>query len=198
MKASVDKSFVETIGERAFYHCIKIAGLTLQLPDTETIEPADFRVKDGAFGELLGLQEINLSQLTYEWEADVTKLETSTGTLVDYWLNGNASNALIALPESTATTTRTVVLPDGVNFQHQFIGLKPGEEKDTHWAHHTDSGFYKLIGKDGNAFNILGICRRAMLSHRLPQSEIDKFTQEATSGNYDHLLCTCMDWFNVE
>ena len=56
----------------------------------------------------------------------------------------------------------------------------------------------KLIGQDSNAFNILGIYRRAMIKNRLSQSEIDAFMQEATSGNYDDLLATCMDWFDVE
>ena len=56
----------------------------------------------------------------------------------------------------------------------------------------------QLVGQDSIAYNLLGICRRAMINNRLPQSEIDKFTQEATSGNYDHLLATCLDWFDVE
>ena len=56
----------------------------------------------------------------------------------------------------------------------------------------------QLVGKDGNAFNILGICRRAMKRAHLPESEIEAFTTEATSSNYDHLLITCTEWFNVE
>ena len=56
----------------------------------------------------------------------------------------------------------------------------------------------KLIGESGNAFHILGTCRRAMINNHLPQSEIDKFTQEATSSDYNHLLITCTEWFNVE
>ena len=56
----------------------------------------------------------------------------------------------------------------------------------------------ELIGQDSNAFNILGICRRAMRKAHLTQSEIDAFMQEATSGSYDDLLATCMSWFNVE
>ena len=55
-----------------------------------------------------------------------------------------------------------------------------------------------IIGIDGNAFCILGICTREMRRHKLPQSEIDNFMSEATSGNYDNLLCTVMKWFNVE
>ena len=53
-------------------------------------------------------------------------------------------------------------------------------------------------GEDGNAFNILGICLQAMRRAGLSQEERDAFQAEATSGNYDHLLATCMEWFNVE
>ena len=56
----------------------------------------------------------------------------------------------------------------------------------------------QLVGKDGNAFNILGICRRAMKRAHLPESEIEAFTREATSSNYDHLLATVCEYFNVE
>lgn len=56
----------------------------------------------------------------------------------------------------------------------------------------------ELVGKDGNAFSILGACTRAMRKAHLTQSEIDAFMQEATSGSYDDLLATCMNWFNVE
>ena len=56
----------------------------------------------------------------------------------------------------------------------------------------------QLTGKDGNAFNILGICLQAMRRAGLSQEEREAFQAEATSGNYDHLLATCMEWFNVE
>lgn len=56
----------------------------------------------------------------------------------------------------------------------------------------------KLVGQDSNPFNLLGICRRAMKRAHLPESEIEAFTQEATSSNYNHLLITCTEWFNVE
>lgn len=55
-----------------------------------------------------------------------------------------------------------------------------------------------ILGVNGNAFNILGICTSAMRKYQLPKSEIDTFFKEATSGNYDDLLCTVMKWFNVE
>lgn len=56
----------------------------------------------------------------------------------------------------------------------------------------------RLTGEDGNAFNILGICLRAMRRAGLNQKERDAFQAEAISGNYDHLLATCMKWFEVE
>lgn len=55
-----------------------------------------------------------------------------------------------------------------------------------------------IIGRDGNAFFILGACTSTMKQHKLPQSEIDSFMKEATAGNYDHLLCVVTEWFNVE
>ncbi len=56
----------------------------------------------------------------------------------------------------------------------------------------------QLTGKDGNAFAIIGACLQAMRRAKLPQEERNKFQAEATSGDYDHLLATCMEWLNVE
>lgn len=55
-----------------------------------------------------------------------------------------------------------------------------------------------FTGKDSNTFNILGICLQAMRRADLSQEERDTFQAEATSGNYTHLLATCMEWFEVE
>lgn len=55
-----------------------------------------------------------------------------------------------------------------------------------------------LTGIDGNAFNILGVCINEMRKAGLPKEKRDEFYKEATSANYDHLLQTCMKWFNVE
>jgi len=51
---------------------------------------------------------------------------------------------------------------------------------------------------NGNAFNILGTVRRALEAAGLNQDEIDAFHTEATSGDYDHLLQTCMRWVDVQ
>jgi hypothetical protein len=54
-----------------------------------------------------------------------------------------------------------------------------------------------LVGEDGNAFSILGRARQALrLAGR--SDEWEAFAAEATSGDYDRLLATVMDWFEVE
>ena len=55
----------------------------------------------------------------------------------------------------------------------------------------------RLVGADGNAFNVLGLARRAAKEAEWSQEEIDVFLQEAMAGNYDHLLQTCMKHFDV-
>ena len=56
----------------------------------------------------------------------------------------------------------------------------------------------KLVGEDGNAFNIIALVRKAMREAGLPNPTITKFIQEATSGDYDHLLRTVMEWVEIE
>lgn len=56
----------------------------------------------------------------------------------------------------------------------------------------------RLIGGDGNAFAILGQVMRAMRRAGLSQVEIEQYQEEATSGDYDHLLATTMRWVEVE
>lgn len=55
-----------------------------------------------------------------------------------------------------------------------------------------------LIGEDGNAFSIIGRTRRALRLANVPEAEVNEFTNEATSGNYDHLLQTVMKWVQTD
>lgn len=55
----------------------------------------------------------------------------------------------------------------------------------------------KLVGTDGNAFAILGTVQRAMRRAGLTDEQISIFNREATSGDYDHLLATCMRYVDV-
>jgi hypothetical protein len=54
----------------------------------------------------------------------------------------------------------------------------------------------QLSGHDGNAFIILGLCQKASQRARLSDVKIDEFTEEATSGDYDHLIRTALYWFD--
>lgn len=54
----------------------------------------------------------------------------------------------------------------------------------------------KLVGEDGNAFAILGRCSTAARRAGVSKEDRDAFLKEAMSGNYDHLLMTCMEWFS--
>ncbi|MGI2907157.1 hypothetical protein [Tolypothrix sp. VBCCA 56010] len=56
----------------------------------------------------------------------------------------------------------------------------------------------KLTANDSNAFIILGICQRAARKAGLSNEELTAFRQEATAGDYNHLLATVMRWFDCE
>lgn len=55
----------------------------------------------------------------------------------------------------------------------------------------------KLVGKDGNAFAILGNVRGALRKGGVHESEVKEFLQEAMSGDYTHMLVTCSEWVDV-
>ena len=55
----------------------------------------------------------------------------------------------------------------------------------------------QLEGEDGNAFSIIGRVRKAL--KRGGHADLVKaFTEEAMSGDYDHLLQTAMEYVEVE
>lgn len=54
-----------------------------------------------------------------------------------------------------------------------------------------------LVGGSGNAFAILGAVTKALRRADVPKAERDKFMEEATKGDYDHLLRTAMEWVEV-
>ena len=56
----------------------------------------------------------------------------------------------------------------------------------------------QLVGEDGNAFAVLGKVSRALRQAGVSPAERDAFTQEATAGDYDHLLQTIMRWVEVD
>jgi hypothetical protein len=56
----------------------------------------------------------------------------------------------------------------------------------------------RLVGRNGNAFAVLGAATKALLEAGWTQDERDAFLAEATSGDYDHLLATVMEHLDVE
>ena len=54
----------------------------------------------------------------------------------------------------------------------------------------------KILGADGNVFNLFAICRRALAR----EGRLDvwnAFYKEATSGDYKHALATIADYFDI-
>lgn len=62
----------------------------------------------------------------------------------------------------------------------------------------TDKPQVKLIDNDGNAFLILGRCQRAARKAGWTPAEIAEFMAKAKSGDFDNLLCTVMEYFEVD
>ena len=56
----------------------------------------------------------------------------------------------------------------------------------------------KIIGKDGNAFAILGKVTKALKEAGADKDIIKQYQEEATSGDYNHLLVTTMRYVKVE
>lgn len=55
----------------------------------------------------------------------------------------------------------------------------------------------KLVEEDGNAFSILGKVNKALKKAGMIE-ESKMFMKEATSGDYDHLLRTAMEYVDVK
>jgi hypothetical protein len=58
-------------------------------------------------------------------------------------------------------------------------------------------GEITLAGMEGKGFEIITMCKYYMKKAGASGPEIDAFVKEATSGDYDKLLHTVQDWFEV-
>lgn len=56
----------------------------------------------------------------------------------------------------------------------------------------------KLIGADGNAFAIIGKCKEAAKRAGWATEQWEVVRSEMTAGDYDHLLATAMEYFEIE
>lgn len=109
------------------------------------------------------------------------------------WLDGKGGsiNGVMQAIEITAPERESLYInPEGHSYA-RYVGIRIADSaiKYPHVR-------VKLTGKDGNAFSILGICQRAAREANIPDGQIDAFMNEAKAGNYDHLLATCMRWFD--
>lgn len=58
---------------------------------------------------------------------------------------------------------------------------------------------YTLVGVDGNAFSVMGYVRSAMKRAHMSNMDIEAYTKDATSSDYNHLLvvsCEMIDRVN--
>ena len=54
---------------------------------------------------------------------------------------------------------------------------------------------YDLVGVDGNAFSVMGYTARALRREGLGDL-VSTMQNEAMSGDYDNLLCVCMNYID--
>jgi hypothetical protein len=90
-------------------------------------------------------------------------------------------------------TTLMIVLSTTYGEEPMIIPIKPS---DLSQAPLTDA-VVQIIGKDSNAFAILGYVHRCILSSNHPELA-DDFMREATAGDYNHLLITCMRYVTIK
>ena len=55
---------------------------------------------------------------------------------------------------------------------------------------------YSLHSVNGNAFAVMGYVIQAMKDCNFPKSDQDAYYDEATSGDYSHLLSTSIDYID--
>jgi len=55
---------------------------------------------------------------------------------------------------------------------------------------------YTLVGVDGNAFPVMGYTAKALKEQGL-HDKVDEMHTKATEGDYNHLLCVCMEYIDM-
>ena len=80
---------------------------------------------------------------------------------------------------------------DGITSDHLEIGTFESRNAAA------DKPELKLVGRDGNAFAILGLAMRAARGAGWTKERIAEFRTEATAGDYNNLLRVVQEHFNV-
>lgn len=55
----------------------------------------------------------------------------------------------------------------------------------------------KLVGRDGNAWNIMGLVSQSLKKAKVPKEIIDQYMKESMASDYDHLLRVAMYYADV-
>lgn len=55
---------------------------------------------------------------------------------------------------------------------------------------------YDLVGVDGNAFSVMGYTAHA-LKQTGHQDLVEQMRKEATSGDYNNLICVCLKYIDI-
>lgn len=55
----------------------------------------------------------------------------------------------------------------------------------------------QLSGQDGNAFAVMGAVSNALRKGGVSKDEINEYTTQSMSGDYENLLRTAMKWVSV-
>lgn len=55
---------------------------------------------------------------------------------------------------------------------------------------------FTLVGVDGNAFSVMGYTAHALKTAGL-KDKVDEMHKKATSGDYNNLLCVCMEYIDM-
>lgn len=155
--------------------------------DWHEIESATRRTSGTAYPtEVVDTKEMTAA----EYDAFVTSPMTSRVWLAGKggWKNKNVRRAIAV----TAPERETIYVdPSGADY-----GRYVGRRVDSDTVVKYPDIRVKLVGMDGNAFIILGLCKRAAQKGGLGEDEIKAFFDEAKAGDYNHLLMTCMRWFD--
>lgn len=61
-----------------------------------------------------------------------------------------------------------------------------------------DKPAVQLLGRNGNAFAVIGACNTAAKKAGWSKEQIETVMDEMMAGDYDHLLHTAMKYFQVE
>jgi len=79
----------------------------------------------------------------------------------------------------------------------EMTDVEDDEEKGLEFQRGYKKPTVKLSGEDGNALFIIGKTIKALRKAGATKEQIDKYKKEATSGDYDNVIGTTMDWVDV-